>query len=114
MTYDIEDLTPLGRQGEAGATHLAFEHSAQRTLDEFRRSGIVYPDTEVYAFDPSRAPLLRASRDARLEIVAFDFPPEGYLERILARLARQRPSDASSINRERERYMAENIGHLIL
>lgn len=99
---------------EAGATHLAFEHSVQLMFDEFKRSGVVRPGTEVYAFEPSRAAMLRAARDAELGIVAFDFPPEGHLERTLARLGRQRPSDAPAINRERERYMAANIVRLIL
>lgn len=99
---------------EAGATHLAFEHSFQLTFDRFKNEGIVRPGTEVYAFEPSRAAILRAARDAGLDIVAFDFPPEGHLKRTLARLARQRPSDAPAINRERERYMAENIVRLIL
>ncbi|MGI8968277.1 MAG: hypothetical protein ACR2GA_04145 [Chloroflexota bacterium] len=99
---------------EAGATHLAFEHSVQFSFDEFKHSRVVRPSTEVYAFDPSRAALLRAARDAGLEMVAFDFPPEGQLKRMLARLAHQLPSDAPAINRERERHMAENIVRLIL
>lgn len=98
----------------AGATHLAFETAAQVPLDRFLRTGVVRPDTEVYAFEPSRAALLRAARRARVRVVAFDFPPEGHLRAGFAHLLGRRPRDAEAINRQREEHMAQNIVRLIL
>src|SRR5581483_3291270 len=94
----------LGWLAAAGATHLAFEHGWQASLSEFERSGIVRPSTESYAFEPSRAAILRAARSLGLRLVAFDvMVPSGV-----------RGLDAATRNRERERGMARNIADRIL
>lgn len=98
----------------AGATHFAFESSLQIPLDKFARTGILYPHTEVYAFDPSRAALLRTARELGLKLVAFDFAPRWYLRSSLAQQVQQRLQSTEGLNRERERNMAENIMRLIL
>jgi hypothetical protein len=98
----------------AGATHLAFETAFQRPLSLFERRGIVRPDTEVYAFDPSRATVLRTARRLKLKLIAFDYPPEGHLRAQLARFAGRRARQPEGINREREYDMAVNIVRRIL
>jgi hypothetical protein len=110
--YFGSTLLPLLRR--AGATHLAYETAFQRPLTAFEQSGVVRPDSEVYAFEPSRAALLRTARSLDLKLIAFDFPPEGHLRAQLARLRGRRSRDPEGINREREDYMAENIFRLIL
>src|SRR5690606_27181364 len=45
---------------------------------------------------------------------AFDFPPEGYLRDTVTRLLGKRPIDPETVNRDRERNMAENIVRLVL
>jgi hypothetical protein len=98
----------------AGATHFAFETAAQLPLDKFARTGILRPDTEVYAFDPSRASLLRIARELGLKLVAFDFSPKWYMRTSIAQQLQQRLFTAENVNRERERSMAENIVRLII
>lgn len=97
----------------AGASHFAFEAPLQRPLDRFTKTGIVRPDTEPYAFEPSRASLLRAARTLGFTLVAFDYPTEGYARSTFRRLMHHTP-DAEAINRKRERDMAENIVRRIL
>lgn len=98
----------------AGATHLAFETSRQATLDQFAHSGRLRPNTEVYAFDPSRAQLLRTARALGLRLFAFDYAPEGYIPAVLKRFLRGRQTSAETINRERELHMAHNIAQQLL
>lgn len=98
----------------AGATHFAFEAPLQRPLDRFMRTGIARPDTEPYAFDPSRAALLRAAHTLGFQIVAFDFPAEGHARATLRRLARRTAGDDEAANRQREQEMATNIVSRIL
>jgi hypothetical protein len=105
----------------AGATHLAFETSRQATLDRFAHSGQLRPDTEVYAFDPSRAQLLRTACALWLRLVAFDYPSKGHrypsagiTRALLTRLLWGRRSEAETVNREREWHMAHNIVEEIL
>lgn len=101
-----------------GATHLALETPFQRPLRRFQRCGVVRPNTEVYAFDPSRAAILRAARRLGLQVVAFDFPRRGHLfghmVSSLSPAARRRGFDAEARNRARELYMAENIYRRIM
>ncbi len=101
----------------AGATHLALEAPWQRPLDQFARTGIVRPNTDPYAFDPSHAALLRIAHTLGLKFVAFDFPAVGHLRAGLTRLVRRRSAadaDAETVNRQREWDMAENIVRRIL
>ena len=98
----------------AGATHLAFETSRQATLDQFAHSGRLRPNTEVYAFDPSRAHLLRTARALGLRLVAFDYPPGGQLPARLHRFLCGRQASTEALNREREWYMAHNIVRQLL
>jgi hypothetical protein len=93
----------------AGATHLAFETAVQDPLDRFQSSGCLVPDTAAYAFDPSRASLLRTARTLGLHLVAFDFTTGG-----LFGLARMIVRGYRELNRRREESMAENIVRLIL
>lgn len=98
----------------AGATHLAFETSRQSTLDQFAQSGRLQPHTEVYAFEPSRAHLLRTAHTLGLRLFAFDYSPEGHIPAALKRFLPGRLSDAETINHERELHMAHNIVQQIL
>jgi hypothetical protein len=82
----------------AGATHLAFEAWLQEPLDRARRERVVRAETAPYAYDPSRAALLRTAIALGLELVAFDHPTDA-----------GQPIDS---NAARERWMAENVRRL--
>jgi hypothetical protein len=92
----------------AGATHLAFETSLQAPLDRARREGTVRSETIPYAFEPSRAALIRTAIRAGLDLVAFDHPTD---PEVLAAIARRQ--DIPGINGLRERWMAESIRRLV-
>jgi hypothetical protein len=65
-------LLPVLRR--AGATHLAFEAPLQEPPDRADRDRAVRAQTVPYAFDPSRAALVRAALRLGLRLVAFDYP----------------------------------------
>jgi len=95
----------------AGATPLALEAPLRRPLDRFMHTGIVRPDSEPYAFDPSRAAFLRTARP----------PPRGRRLRppgggcaALRRLMRRLAVDDEAANRQREHDMAATIVRRIL
>jgi hypothetical protein len=92
----------------AGATHLAFETTLQEPLDRARREAVVRAESAPYAFDPSRAALLRTAIRLGLRLVAFDHPsdPEA-LSRLRGR------QDLAALNAMREQWMAESIRRLV-